>query len=40
MSPRLKWVLIGAVLALVVLAYWLDHQNPFPPVLRNQGIIA
>ncbi len=34
--PRLpSWVWIGGALLLVLLADWLDHQRPFPPVWRN-----
>ena len=40
MSRRLKWLLIGAALLLLLLAYWLDYKYPFPPLLRNHGMIA
>jgi len=37
--PR-KWVLIGVALLLLLLAYWLDYQYPFPPLLRNDKTLA
>jgi hypothetical protein len=36
MSSRRKRILFGAALLLVILAYWIDRQHPFPAVLRNQ----
>jgi hypothetical protein len=36
MSFRRKWLLIGALLLLVILAYWMDRKYPFPPLLRNK----
>ena len=40
MSRRLKWVLIGIALLLVLFAYWLDHKYPFPPLVRNDKMIV
>jgi hypothetical protein len=31
-----KWLLIGALLLLAILAYWLDQKYPFPPALKNR----
>jgi hypothetical protein len=35
MSRHRKWALIGGALLLIFLAWWLDRQHPFPPLLRN-----
>jgi hypothetical protein len=39
--PRDKqWIWIGGGLLLLLLAYWLDYQRPFPPLLQNSRIAA
>jgi hypothetical protein len=40
MSPRLKRILFGIALLLVGLAYWIDHRQKFPSVIRNQATVA